>query len=110
MDKYDRQIQDLLTGKRNISLDWQNGRGLFQMAWRGDRSNPRQGCLTMIKHRSSIKYQAITPELTDRICQDERIPCRPQDIRPEHFPIFAEYQRELDKTFGTDARDDSIFS
>jgi len=52
------------------------------------------GCLTMI--RRGHKY-AWTDELTKEIRSDERIPDADFDITPEHLPVFAEWQRRLDK-------------
>ena len=54
------------------------------------------GCPTLI--HNSTYYVAWTKELTDRIRADSRIPNRPDDITYERLPVFAEYQREMDRT------------
>lgn len=57
------------------------------------------GCLTQIKGNPD-RYCAITEEITARILADDRIPAYnifPFSISVELLPIFAEYQREVDK-------------
>lgn len=53
------------------------------------------GCLTSVRD-GSIAY---TPELTEAIRADERIPMRGDNIEVKHLPVFAEWQRRLDKEF-----------
>lgn len=52
------------------------------------------GCLTQIR---GIGYQAITPELTQEIKNDKRIPKTVDEITPESLAVFKEWQRRLDK-------------
>jgi len=54
------------------------------------------GCLTQVKSGS---YPAQTRELQERIANDPRVPPTPYDITLDDLPVFAEYQRELDKMF-----------
>lgn len=58
------------------------------------------GCLTTVRGCGQV---AATPELTDEIRSDERIPEYCADIRPEHLNVFAEWQRRLDKELGRGA-------
>lgn len=55
------------------------------------------GCLTTIRCGDSRFALAWTKELTEAIRADERIPKDPDDITVEHLPIFAEWQRRIDK-------------
>jgi hypothetical protein len=55
------------------------------------------GCLTQVRYGM---YPAETPELTDAIRRDERIPIFPDDIKPSDLPVFAEWQRRLDLELG----------
>lgn len=55
------------------------------------------GCLTMV--RAGLKV-AWTDELTEAIRGDARIPKTPESIKPEHLPVFAEWQRRIDKELG----------
>lgn len=50
-------------------------------------------CLTMIRNG----WQGPTPELTTAIQSDDRLPCSPRQITPAHLPVFAEWQRRLDR-------------
>lgn len=52
------------------------------------------GCITEIR---GCGYLAETPELTAAIRADKRIPERPDDIKPHHLPVFAEWQARLDR-------------
>lgn len=54
------------------------------------------GCLTQVKHEN---MPALTEELTQAIRADTRIP-RASDITVSHLPIFAEWQRRIDKELG----------
>jgi len=55
------------------------------------------GCLTQIRKGLA---QAYTPELTDLIRNDERIPSSGYEIKPAHLPLFADYQRLIDQELG----------
>jgi hypothetical protein len=70
---------------------------LFRMASRRESWSPPSniGCLTMI--RSDRKYRAQTLELTDAIRLDTRIPCSSRDVTVNDLPVFAEWQRRLDR-------------
>jgi len=54
----------------------------------------RCGCLTEIRGGTKVGW---TPELTDEIRNDGRIPSSPQGITVDDLPVFAEWQRRLDK-------------
>lgn len=83
------------------------GGDLFQAAGRGkicSLAHDRNiGCLTQVKAGIPLKNEfdpcvACTPELTERIRKDERIPKNYTDIKPtrEALMVFAEYQNEID--------------
>lgn len=55
------------------------------------------GCLTQVK---SGRIRACNSELTNRIRSDDRIPNTGEHITVKHLPIFAEWQRVLDKELG----------
>lgn len=100
MDKYDEQIAYLTEHPEKIYDSWGSCDGLFEYA-STDRSVRRRpdgkvcGCLTMI--RMIDHYHAYTDDLTERIRADERIPDDPDRITVAHLPVFAEWQRILDK-------------
>jgi hypothetical protein len=101
-DKYDQQIDKLLNApnvKRAIQNDWEHAIGLFQFATPTGKVEYddalASGCLTMI--RRSTTNIAYTQKLTEAIRADERLPKNWGDIEPHHLPVFAEWQRRLDK-------------
>jgi hypothetical protein len=67
---------------------------LFNFAGDKDRYGERCGCLTQVKDKVS---RAQTPALTKAIRADARIPKGPQWITVKDLPVFAEWQRRLDK-------------
>lgn len=104
MDKYDKAIEYLTQNPDKIYINWMASLGeawcLFQST--GNDLN-EYGCLTQIRS-VGVLYIAPTPELTKAIRADERIPFSPsvgnQTITLAHLPIFAEWQRRLDKELG----------
>lgn len=54
------------------------------------------GCLTQVRRG----VEAQTKSLTLAIRADSRLPDNPDDIRPHHLPIFAEWQRRIDRELG----------
>lgn len=101
-DKYDIAIEFLTKHPEHIENAWffpapnkleevNQAHCLFQVV--GDCNN--FGCLTQIKYYAQA-YKACTPELTEQIIADERIP-NSHLIKVTDLPIFAEWQRRLDK-------------
>jgi len=101
-DKYDKAIAYLTQHPKEIMDAWYDGgvcqlpsahpaACLFQYA--GNSPFKCCGCLTMVKNGC----RAETPELTKAIRADERIPNGCEAITLEHLPVFAEWQRRLDK-------------
>lgn len=103
-DKYDIAIEYLTEYPEEILDTWNSPFNyphgcLFQMVtpsgnyqtpeWNSDQC----GCLTQVKYKS---YPAWTPELTNEICNDERIPSS-RNITVADLPVFAEWQRRLDR-------------
>lgn len=96
MDKYDEQINRIKAATdphQAIQEEWGNSKGLFAMV-----AGSNSGCLTMIRNRSELA-NGVTgrPDLTSEIERDERLPCKPQYITVDHLPVFAEWQRRLDR-------------
>jgi hypothetical protein len=110
VDKYDRRIASLLEDDPDddeltarIHADWIRGSSLFAFVrgtyadcyTKGCDGNPC-GCMTQIKLEPS-KYDAPTRELKEAILADDRIPNDPMSITRELLPVFAEWQRRIDK-------------
>lgn len=70
----------------------------------------KYGCLTEIKRQYSNHSgscpQACTPEMTEEILKDERIPISYEGIQPtrEALMVFAEYQDKVDDYYEELAR------
>lgn len=99
-DKYDEAIDYLTANPTLVGEAWNDPRRspggcLFIYAERGESNHC--GCLTQV--RKGI-LPAQTPKLTAEIRADERIPCYPADITIEMLPVFAEWQRRLDRELG----------
>jgi hypothetical protein len=97
-DKYDLAIEILKKDPTMITEAWSNPEHheagcLFMWACKS------MGCLTLIR-----KYQEFSSQFPQvaEIAKDERIPTRPNQITIESLPVFAEWQRRLDKELGED--------
>ena len=106
MDKYDEQIQELSAHPERIYDHWSSSKGLFRILDNSPEGqwHARSGCLTMIRdiYRMGSFYQVIVggqpdEEMTEAIRADERLPDNPRDVKPEHLPVFAEWQRKFDE-------------
>ena len=102
-DKYARAITYLKKHPKQIISAWacpfvHPAGCLFQFAAGQFKENDSRifGCLTQIRGYSEL-YYAETRRLTRLIAKDERIPRDEQEIRLKHLPVFAEWQRRLDK-------------
>lgn len=105
-DKYDEAVEYLTERPEEIWQHWVFGKCLFAFV-SPDQSTfvngYKCGCLTMI--RGGIR-NAVGPnlcpdlELTGEIRSDARIPSNPERITPADLPVFAEWQRKLDKYYG----------
>lgn len=104
MDKYDEAVAYLTANPDKIYGAWigpnrnPGGRLFYYVMpnvqgtpWRND--GKACGCLSMI---CGNDYHAWTDELTEEIRGDDRIPKTGSDVRVEHLPVFAEWQRRLD--------------
>lgn len=112
-DKYDLEVEFLSAAKPGefqelVWRAWTNADPLFQFAGpdgkRGgevpddDTGEEHDcGCLTQVRDGSAV---ASTPELTAAIRADKRLPTSPRSIKRKHLPVFAEWQRRLDKELG----------
>lgn len=104
-DKYDRAIAFLSENPDYIKPSWftpeksdipatKKAHCLFQFASPSGRPYRDCACLTQIR---SGEGAAFTVGLTKQISGDERIPKNPNHVRVEHLPVFAEWQRRLDR-------------
>lgn len=98
MDIYDKEIKRLSKDPDKIYSAWLYGDDHSPLF---DAAGPRRdgvncGCLTQVKRGM---YLASSKRLTAAIQADARIPSNPHKITPEHLPVFAEWQRKLDKMF-----------
>jgi len=108
MDKYDEAIEFLKAHPSEIHEAWSEieddpphpAHCLFQAATKDGRvdSIASFGCLTQIRGMGS--WDAATPELTEAIRADDRIPGNPLSISVDHLPVFAEWQRRIDRELG----------
>lgn len=61
------------------------------------------GCLTQVR-APEVRFPAWTPELTEKIRADDRIPFGPNYIRhPDQLEVFREYQELMDNTIRKEA-------
>jgi len=104
MDKYDKAIAYLegCNGSFESEVDraWSTpfdhpAGCLFSIVAKDYYGKHDTGCLTMI--RRTEDFRAETDELTEAIRTDERIPTSAMDITHESLPVFAEWQRRLDR-------------
>lgn len=98
-DKYDKAVEYLTKHPDEIHFAWNRphtarGGCLFQYAQNTDSTTEFCGCLTQIRGGFEV---AQTPELTEAILRDIRLPCDEDDITVDDLPIFAEWQRRIDK-------------
>ena len=104
-DKYTKMVRYLTDHPDEIELAWsdfgdepQHGcHALFQYVTKSGTKEVFCGCLTQIR---SGEYAASIPELTEQIRNDTRIPKYSHLIRENHLPVFAEWQRKIDKVLG----------
>lgn len=98
-DKYDEAVAYLTARPDEIYDSWLCAESLFQFVEPIDGNDEKVcGCLTEI--RGSYDICAWTDELTAAIRADERLPRNAEDITPAHLPVFAEWQRRIDKELG----------
>lgn len=105
MDKYDREIKKILESEKpnkTIGEHWSMGTDLFEFV--SDNvtkfDGAACGCLTQIKYdrKSAWKNNKVDEKLTAEIREDKRIP-KQGGIRAKHLPLFAEWQRKIDKLY-----------
>lgn len=114
MDKYDKAIEYLTANPNHIPDAWLlmprdhfspdldfEPRCLFEYVAKDPFSNDTNehiGCLTQIRANAGII--AETPELTEAIRADERIPRGVGRINVDNLHVFAEWQRRIDTELG----------
>jgi len=122
-DKYDEAIAYLTENPEDIYDAWmlwarsdqttdvKRAHCLFQVARvdPDDGSSLGCGCLTQIRSGLTLggvrcgvlgKSGRQHKRLTTAVRSDKRLPSEPGSIRVEHLPVFAEWQRRLDKELG----------
>jgi len=96
MDIYEREVERLTNNPDDIYDSWSEFTPLFQRVSMNQSDftcqHGKYGCLTQIRRGSHIGRC-----FTNEIMADTRIPCNETDIKPEHLPIIAEWQRKIDK-------------
>ena len=103
-DKYDDAVKYLVEKPSQIYSAWVDPLNhpagcLFQFVTpTGNCEHNRMscGCLTTIRGQAP----ACTPDLTARIRADGRLPISAHSITVDVLPVFAEWQRILDKELG----------
>jgi hypothetical protein len=107
-DKYDEAIAFLTANPHKISECWMapdnllagelfqfvTPSGLYDSNDYMTEQCRKPGCLSQIRADRGLAW---TPELTKEVKKDERIPADEYQIGVEHLPVFAEWQRRLDK-------------
>lgn len=108
-DKYDDAIEYLTKHPDRIRECWRNPSRtdagcLFAFitpdGWHASVGGKACGCPTLIRADATFS-PAWTPELTEIIRNDERIPKHEAHITVESLPAFAEIQRLADRTIRT---------
>lgn len=108
-DIYDEAVEYLTRHPKLIYSAWQCPDGtetrnvrmahcLFQyVSPTGNKEPYHCGCLTEIKDGIAVAH---TLELTKAIHNDKRLPGDECLIRVKHLPLFARWQRRIDKMLG----------
>jgi hypothetical protein len=95
-DKYDDAVEYLTAHPSDIRRAWDyphsHSAGCLFLQTGSGCTN---GCLTQI--RANLEYRAPKNSITKAIRADARIPMNPADIDVGSLPVFAEWQRRLDK-------------
>ncbi len=108
VDKYDKEVAYLTGNPGKIPDAWSSpdiNRGGLLFQWctlsGGEEEHPDSfetcGCLTQVRGGG---YSAWTDKLTEQIQNDVRIPLSESGITVDDLPVFAEWQRRLDKELG----------
>lgn len=107
MDKYDEAIEYLTKNPKEIFNAWMEpdkhvaGCLFVFAAPEGEYGDGTAGCLTMIRKKESDfvigSDGKIDEDLTRQIRGDERLPDCSGNIEVDDLPVFAEWQRRLDK-------------
>jgi hypothetical protein len=99
LDKYDKAVAYLTNRPEEIREAWYSPRlhpagCLFTFVSSDYTSYVSIGCLTTIRLGPHV---AETPALTEAIRADKRLPKDLLDITADNLPVFAEWQRRLDR-------------
>lgn len=104
-DRYDQEVERLSANPDAIEPSWWHSHPSHDVTHSplfdacgysrsGGKSSQFCGCLTQVK---CGMHCAQTSELTDAIRQDGRIPGHSLTIKAKDLPVFAEWQRRIDK-------------
>ncbi len=107
MDKYDKQINDLIEFRKDFDDEWSFGHGIFKFLSIGgsgfsEDQQKKYGCITMIRARPH-EWCAETPEITNGVLFDDRLPNSSfvlSNLTCEQLEAMADWQRMLDLEFG----------
>lgn len=102
MDQYDIHIEYLRTlDHSGVIKEWNNWQGIFRSTgYDKPGGSLDAGCLTTVRKNDGFGANAANPDLTARIRADERIPRNENNVKEEHYSIFAEWHRQIDKELG----------
>lgn len=113
MDAYQQAVEWLTDHPKKICGAWHPSRQepgycLFGFATKTRLAEESCGCLTMIRY--SEEYGTPIPGLAEVIRGDERLPADSGEITVDSLPVFAQWQRYLDKVLEREppAMDDRI--
>lgn len=102
-DRYDVAVEYLTKHPEDIQACWtwpwsdHPGGCLFLLCSKDQNRANGCGCLTQVRAGT---LDAERYHHTLAIRADERLPANPNDIRVEDLPVFAEWQRKLDRELG----------
>jgi len=105
-DIYDHEIARLTEDPKLIADSWEYAAPLFRYlvnVVKLHQLDPQAwcGCLTMYRsgfHKPDTLPTRLRP-IAQEIAHDDRIPRDSREIQPHHLPVFAEWQRRLDREF-----------
>lgn len=118
-DKYDEAVEFLTDYPDEIQYAWEHvkenlyeGGALFLWCNPNKSSNQKPnfqpgklcGCLTQIR-QDPTTWAAFTPGLTKKIQEDSRIPTDATQITVDKLPLFAAWQRFMDRYFASGCDD-----
>lgn len=101
MDAYDHMVAYLTDNPDQIHDAWNIPTGHVAGALFAPLGSGCEACLTQLRVRNSYSpgylYGTAGLAIAEEVRLDERIPSNGNGITLKHLPIFAEWQRRIDK-------------